>query len=59
MDSIFLDLKVEERWEVHLLVSKRIKKEQYLQEHQIKVNYLFVIGLQEVLIKQEEAKTIQ
>jgi len=33
------------------LHSKNIKKEQYLQEHQIKVNYLFVIGQQDQLIR--------
>jgi len=53
MDSIYSDLKVEEQWVVHLLTLRKMKSAQFLQEHLIKANFLFVIGQQEVLIKQE------
>jgi len=51
MDFISLDLKVEDLWEDHQLVLKKIKNEQFLQELLIKENFLYVIGQQDQLIK--------
>lgn len=51
MDFIFLDLKVVVQWVDHLLILKKTKKKLFLLVPQIKVNYSFVIGLLEVLIK--------
>ena len=51
-DFIFSDLKVEDLWVDQPLLSKKTKKEQFLQELLIKVNFLFVIGQQGQLMKQ-------
>ena len=51
MDFISLDLKVEDLWEDHQLVLKKIKNEQFLQELLIRENFLYVIGQQDQLIK--------
>lgn len=51
MDFISLDLKVEDQWEDHQLLLKKIKSEQFLQELLIKENFLYVIGQQDQLIK--------
>jgi len=51
MDFISLDLKVEDLWEDHQLLLKKIKNEQFLQELLIKENFLYVIGQQDQLIK--------
>jgi hypothetical protein len=51
MDSICFDLKAEELWEDLILLSIKMKKELFLQEHLIKANFLFVIGLRDPLIK--------
>jgi hypothetical protein len=53
MDSIFLDLKAEERWEDLLWASKKIKKELFSLELPIKESFLFVIGQLEAQMKQE------
>jgi hypothetical protein len=58
MDFIYSDLKVEEQWVVHSLILRKMKSVPFLPEHQIKVNFSFVIGQLEVLIKQE-VKMIQ
>lgn len=58
MDFIYLDHKEEVQWEDLLFHSIKIKKELFLQVLQIKDSYLFVIGLQDLLIKQE-VKMIQ
>jgi hypothetical protein len=53
MVSIYSDLKEEDKWVVLQLLSKRMRKEQFLQEHQIKAIYLSVIGQLDQLMKQE------
>ena len=57
MVSICLDLKEEVQWEDLSLLLTKMKKEQFLQEHQTRVNYLFVIGLLDQQTKLE-VKTI-
>jgi hypothetical protein len=58
MDFTYLDHKEVVQWEDLLFHSIKIKKELFLQDLQIKDSYLFVIGPQDPLIKQE-VKTIQ
>lgn len=53
MDSISLDLKVEELWEDHLLNLTKLKRALYLKAVLIKENFLFVIGLPDLLMNQE------
>ena len=53
MVSIYSDLKEEDKWVVLQLLSKRMRKDQFLQEHQIKAIYLSVIGQLDQLMKQE------
>jgi hypothetical protein len=52
MDFIFLDLREEELWGVRILHSIEIKKELFLLERLTKENFLFVIGLQDRLMRQ-------
>lgn len=51
MDSIFLDLKEEDKWEEPQLLLRKMKKDLFLQGLQTKDNYLFVIGLRDQLTK--------
>ena len=57
MDFIFLGLKEEDQWEVLRLSSKKMKKEQFSLELQIKDNYLSVIGEQDLLMRLEAKMT--
>lgn len=59
MDSICLDLREEVKWVDRQLLSKRMKKELFLQELLIRESYLFVIGQQDHQIKQQVAKMTQ
>jgi hypothetical protein len=52
LDFICSVLKEEAKWEEPKLRLRKIRKEQFLQEHQIKANYLYVIGLPDPLMKQ-------
>ena len=53
MDSICLGLKEEVKWVGQQLHLRKMRKIPFLQAHQIKVNYLFVIGLGDLLMKLE------
>lgn len=53
MVSIYLDHKVVDRWEHLISLLTKTKRKQYLQEPQIKDNYLSATGLQDRLIRLE------
>lgn len=58
MVFIYLDPKEVDLWEDLLFHLIKARKELFLQAHLIKDNYLFVIGLQDLQIRQE-VKMIQ